>query len=101
MILLKVDFRRIKSDGGEHTEDIHFTVRQSRAALARSIQVLRHTDEERLTIMMSAANGFHMKNSDARVHAAVYGKMFEILLNDFDERYRTEQYRIRQEKDSK
>ena len=82
-------------------EDIHFTVRECRAALARALQVLRHTDEEHLTIMMSAANGFLMKNSDAKAHAAVYGKMFEVLLNDFDERYTPEQYRIHQQKDLK
>lgn len=68
-------------------EDIYFTVRQSRAALARAIQVLRHTDEKRIEIMMSAANGFPLQNSEAQYYAYVYGKMFEVLLNDFDKRY--------------
>ena len=63
------------------------TVLDSRSALVRAVQVLRHAPEETVTNIFRAIYGPEMKDACAKFHASVYAKMFETLLTDFDERY--------------
>ena len=68
--------------------ELHFSVLESRSALVRAIQLLRHSPEERIAAFFKALYGPEMKSACAKIHASVYAEMFEVLLNDFDERYR-------------
>lgn len=80
--------------------EAEFTILDSRSALVRALQVLRYTPEDRLSDMYKAVYGYEIEKSSVRFHAAVGARMFEMLLNDFDERYKPELIRRQAEMDS-
>ena len=79
---------------------MEFSVLESRSALTRAIQILRHSPEETIDRIFRAIYGEEMKSSCAKFHAAVYAKMFEVLLNDFDAHYKPQLIRRQAEMDS-
>lgn len=72
----------------------------SRSALVRALHILQYTPEDRLADMYKAIYGYEIKKSSVEFHATVGIRMFEVLLNDFDERYKPELDRLRAETDS-
>lgn len=75
-------------------------IMDSRSALVRALHILRYTPEDRLADMYKAIYGYEIKKSSVKFHAAVGIRMFEVLLSDFDERYKPELDRLRAETDS-
>lgn len=65
----------------------NLSILDCRSAMVRALHVLRHTPQERMAQLFAAIYGYEMENACVKLHASVYEKMFEILLNDFDERY--------------
>ena len=71
-------------------DDLNFTVLESHAALVVALLTLRYTPQDKLVQIYRIIYGDDMKDSDVKKHAAVREKMFDALLKDFDERYRTQ-----------
>ena len=80
--------------------EANFTVLDSRGALVRAIHILRHSTDEQIDKIFRAIYGEEMKSSCAKIHAAVYAERFEVLLNDFDERYMPQLIQRQAEMDS-